>query len=887
MQSDALAVQRAAAASAGGVGGVRAAQVAAVINGAEDDAERLASACRGHAGGVHGFLASPPATRHAVADVAQPLPRRVGQPFAICVTLHNPLSIPLHLYEVHAVTELEGGEEGSACGEGGSPPALAGGRWPTGLSWRQTPGACCACVDVELEGGGSRTLHLLVVPTAPGDLTVSRVAWTLAGTVRSGAKLQLTGPLLHTSRQARARRQRGADARLQAKVAGEGAWLAASLHLPETAGAPDGSIAMCSGEVIHATLRLTNCGQVPCEGPLRLRSDAEGAAWLVPTDVPEEGVSVGLLGATYTLTTAGDALEPGGSMDVPVMLRAGGRPCSARLAVLVDMAGKAVCRWGSSLSVTPGPTLQGVLQTHAGTAFLSLRAMAAASSTLAVQGLALCCPGDVSSATAMHSASRESLLDLPRGGVGGTVVTWNAGDVGQASTSLVLPPSGDCPAWAGRACSGLPAWEHALALQCSHIHNQRSLAVARSEEAAKRAGTSDALPMTLRAIRLAAAEAARQGDSGASQGSRADAPRSALALAHAGKASVAVFLLAGHRTICLHLPLLPFPAQDGWAVSAASTAVDGSCGTGGGPWHHHAYLAPQQHLPRLAASQTRVVAGAPSPLASHLRFFGSKPEPGQLERMVKVELHAPASVVAADHSTLLPRGGLPRRLTGGGTAVALVGTDLDKKLLHLAPPTPLQAAAYDEEGPAQALTYASRGDLLTSAVSVPVDLSNAQGMAKAVPSQRLALVPLTVHLTFSATPPRSSSAWSQVRMVLAELLLLPQAAPADAQGAPSITWISPLRHPLPIMQAGDSYALQVWAACVLPRGQESGQVVIDPAVVRIRLTPAPGFRGSSQRTAPPVEVSAAPSEPVTVSLHPAPKGPFTALTGFEEVPLSD
>lgn len=81
-------------------------------------------------------------------------------------------------------------------------------------------------IDVHLQPGETRTLHLLLRPMGPGHLIIKGMQWSIAGLVRCRHEFQLRGPPLNDNRNNRAANARAIDKRLEAKIKPGREWAA-------------------------------------------------------------------------------------------------------------------------------------------------------------------------------------------------------------------------------------------------------------------------------------------------------------------------------------------------------------------------------------------------------------------------------------------------------------------------------------------------------------------------------------------------------------------------------------------------------------------------------------------------------------------------------------
>lgn len=189
-------------------------------------------------------------TKHAYhpADIVNKATERyAGEPLAVIVALTNPLGVEMPLTGVRLLAEYK---------DGGVSPAenkLTGETiWiqtnttvndsttvsSSGLNMATVPSDTGVCtwqnisylpIDITLNPGETRHVHLMLRPLVPGTLIIKGLVWTLGGLVRCRHEFELKGPPLNDNRNNRANSARAVDKRLEAKLKPSREWGAVRL----------------------------------------------------------------------------------------------------------------------------------------------------------------------------------------------------------------------------------------------------------------------------------------------------------------------------------------------------------------------------------------------------------------------------------------------------------------------------------------------------------------------------------------------------------------------------------------------------------------------------------------------------------------------------------
>ncbi len=794
--------------------------------------------------------------QHLEADVTSVSSRGVGQPFAVLLTLSNPLRIPLHLTDLHLTSAIDGATQDAA------PPAQAS-TLLSGLTWVAQPGCMVSSCSIVLPPMGRCRVPLIVVPTSPDCVvTMAGLLWKLGGVALCEQRLEVPGPRLTGTTMQRARGMHALDKRLAFSTLARHGWLSALLHVPAWEG-PSGASCL-SGEVMQGTLRVDNCG-TSAVSSLCMCTHGEGALWLLPVQAGVRSVA-NAGGVQHHLALPEGGLAPGASVAIPVVLRAAGCAGQFRLAVLLhgeDGSEQPVtARWGTQVHVQPVATADIMLRQSAqGSQAVVRVAHAADAGVPHTQVLAVGALGQGGCSLRRLGAPQDA-APLMRVRVGGSTVAVFAIEhtSSEGGSDADTCWAGDPAPLQGEAAGdqSAPLWRRLAAVAAVTQLGERRLAAARLHEHQKRtsAEAADHLPPTLRSIRLAAGSAGGKG--AAPQGMKDGAVLGHLQhmlqydahpqTAEGSGCALWVVLVRWQdrlgMLVCGPVPRVQPPSQEQqWLVAECNARVADAPlvrEAESALWHRLAYFAPHRSLPVASKWPCNVqskATGASSQKPETLRIHSRTTDQDCLRRMFAVQMHTAKSAVASSLALDYRRDPAARALK------PQLMSQLDTVLTHLAPPAKLNNSADLSVLPSEAQQLAA---LSNAEMAVQVQ---ATGLAL---GKLCALVPITVHMHFNAVPATRGVAWSEVQAVAPEVLLLPL---TQQEGVGDSTlqlhWLSPQRQVLPVLVQGMSARVQLWVAAVCdddtPLKREALSARIASNSIRVKLKPA-----QLQGTPPPV-----------------------------------
>jgi len=808
---------------------------------------------------------------HLEADVSSVSSRGLGQPFAVLITLTNPLRIPLHLTDVHLTSSVasEGGVDAAA-------GPLDTSTLPTGLTWVQQPACAVSALAVVLPPMTRCVLPLVVVPTQPGvQARLSGLSWKLGGVALCQHPVDVPGPLLNSTALQRARGMRGADNRLSFVASGRCAWLSAVLDV----GGWEDQASCLAGEILRGTLHVCNRGNAALAS-LRMCVHGEGGLWAVPCG-PDMHSTANAGGVQFQLMLPEGGLLPGGSMQVPIAVRASAHAGSYCLAVLLqglDECETAVsARWGSSVQVVAATSAEMLLkQSSRGCQAVLKVSHASTAKVPHTELLAVAAVGQAGcNLQLLGQDSTVPIMRIRVGGAAGCVLSVTHDEDAAASSVAWVgqPPT----ALAADAGSDSPLWQQLLAVAAVTQLGERRLAAARLHEHQKRtsAEAADHLPPTLRSIRLAAAGEKQGGQPhGLKDGSMQGLLGEMLVqethpsgIIGQGCVFWLVFVRWGQRygmLQCGPMPLLQptasseavFDAHLDTCTADAPLMLHGEAAL----WHRLAFFAPHRSLSLAARWPGQLfVQGKHRDAApfSKLQIHSRTTDEACLRRMFEVDMSTPEQALATS------LGQEYRALPAARTLKPGLMSQLDNVLAEIAP-----CARLNNSADMSAVSSPFKAELASAQLSVQAQATGLQ-LGKLV-----ALCPITVTLRFNAVTSRRSEAWSDVQAVAPEVLLLPV---PHAEGAlPGsqlhVHWLSPQRQALAAVKPGNVLRVQLWAAVVCeesstPEGAAVGAAQLRSHIaassVRVKLTPT-----TLQGAPPPVAaVEVGPFADCTVSVQ--------------------